>query len=182
MILIVINQLLARPKLSSLSLSFELLKHVREKPVRICTVKLFFAWLGVSASYREANPDEGKMVSSLPCFRNKFHLQLHLCCNYFHGRSGQNLGFDALIYQETRFKCIFPSHMLHAYLLFLIYSWIVLRNGWKGPEYKLIVLLLLFRQFRVKHYMNFERDKISSRTLYLTTLPQLLCMLTAVMK
>lgn len=40
----------ARPKLSSLSWVFDMLKHDREIPVRTHTVKLFFAWLGLSAS------------------------------------------------------------------------------------------------------------------------------------
>lgn len=49
-------------------------------------------------------------------------------------------------------------------------------------ECRFIVMLLLFRQFRVKHYTCFGRARINIRTSCLNSLPQLLCRSPAVMK
>lgn len=69
---------------------------------------------------------------------------------------------------------------LHIYFFNILID--SLRNGWKGPECKFIAMLLLLGWLRIKHYVCFERDKINIGTLYHTTLPQLLCISTAVMK
>lgn len=129
---------------------------------------------------------KGKLFPLYQYFRSKFHLQLYLCCNYSRGKRGQNLSFDAQMLWSTLSMRQDLNWFFPVTCCLLIYFSNVLinslRNGWKGPECKFIVMLLLFRQFRVKYYMYFERDKLNSRTLYFTTLPQLLCISIVVMK